>query len=94
MRPFLQRGVCVHPSRCLIPDEILHRSASLRVFWGSHTDTRRHVWFHVNYVRKFPLYHVYRCKNVGKNLQFVVIDLYVPWLVSSASINDCLNYNI
>lgn len=28
------------------------------------------------------------------NLKFVVFDLYIPWLVSSASINDGLNKKV
>lgn len=36
------------------------------------------------------LYHVYRCRNVKplSTDDSVVFDLYIPWLVSSASIND------
>lgn len=46
------------------------------------------MWINCPNVLSLPCLQMQECK---KYLKLVVFDLYIPWLVSSASINDCLN---
>lgn len=90
LAPLLFCTLCVSVVNCALPWARCWYFSHVSLHWGGGGGST--MWINCQNVFTFTMFT--DARECEKYLKFVVFDLYIPWLVSSASINDCLNKKV